>query len=100
PSRRTFTFAAVLFGLFGVLLTLAGASQAAEGWRVSSATGRAEGTVVRQQTSLSTDSDTGRRTTMYSAVVSYEVDGRSYEAVQQVASGSPTYALGERVQVA
>ena len=37
---------------------------------------------------------------MYSAVVRYEVKGTRYETVQQIASGSPTYAEGEHVPVA
>lgn len=93
------TFAIVILSAIGLLLTMLTWSLGSEVFRFRSRARSADGVVVRQQTSISTDRETSRQTTMHAGVVRFEVDGRQYEVVENVGSGSPTYAEGARVRV-
>jgi hypothetical protein len=98
-GRRTLTVSTVVFGGLGIALAWFGGGMAYENLRVWNTPYRVDGVVVDQVTSQSRDSR-GRSTTMYAAVVRYEVNGQSYRTTQEIASGSPMYATGATVTVA
>jgi hypothetical protein len=82
----------------GVLLAALAWNLASETIRFRMNARSADGVVVRQETALSRDSD-NRVTTMYAGVVQFEAEGRRFEVMQHIASGSPTYAQGATVRV-
>jgi hypothetical protein len=98
-GRRTLTVSTVVFAALGVALAWFGGQAAYANLQVWNTPHRVDGVVVDQVTSQSRDSR-GRSSTMYAAVVSYDVNGRSYRVTQELASGSPMYATGATVPVA
>ena len=98
-GRRSLTVSMVVFSVLGLALAWLGGRMAYDNLQVWNTPHRVDGVVVDQVTRPSTDSN-GRTTTMYAAVVRYDVNGRSYSATQELASGTPMYATGATVPVA
>ena len=88
-SRRA---GAVLAGI-GVVVTSIGIGIGIRVWHFASSAREVEGTVIRM------DRHVRKSTFTYSPVVSYEINGRTFQLRSDVGTSPPAYSVGEKVTV-
>jgi hypothetical protein len=88
-SRRVM---AIMAGI-GVVVASIGISIGIKAWLFEASAREAEGTVIRMNRHLS------RGKVSYSPVVSYEINGKSFQLRSDVATSPPAFRVGEKVTV-
>ena len=88
-SRRAGAFLAGI----GVVVTSIGIGIGIKAWHFGASAREVEGTVIRM------DRQVRKSTFTYSPVVSYEINGRTFQLQSDVATSPPAYSVGEKVTV-